>query len=264
LKSEAGEGGCALAGFDFPIGLPSAYASKAGIRDFTEILLNWGEGRWADFGKVARHAQEVRLERPFYPQEPRGSRRSDLSIGLGIEWQALYRECERAHPGRRAACPLFWTLGGQQVGKAAISGWNEVLAPALRDTDHPVAIWPFAGKLSELIKPGRVVIAETYPGEFYNSLGLSGKRWSKRRQADRQARAGFIVEWAKRQGITLAEDLHEQIQDGFGDSMSGEDRFDAVIGLFGMLNTLYNGIDEPDDKKIRSVEGWILGQKWRA
>jgi len=27
---------------------------------------------------------------------------------------------------------MFWTLGGNQVGKAAISGWRELLAPARR------------------------------------------------------------------------------------------------------------------------------------
>jgi hypothetical protein len=46
--------------------------------------------------------------------------------------QRLRRQCERATPTRRAACPLFWTLGSNQVGKAAISGWQEVIAPAQR------------------------------------------------------------------------------------------------------------------------------------
>ena len=87
LKAEAGEGGCAVAGFDFPIGLPVAYARKAGIGDFQEFLLNWGEGRWADFDKPARLSGEICVERPFYPLAPGGSQRIFLIGGLGISWR---------------------------------------------------------------------------------------------------------------------------------------------------------------------------------
>jgi hypothetical protein len=80
---------------------------------------------------------------------------------------ALRRRCELAQPGRRAACSIFWTLGGQQVGKAAIAGWKEVLIPALDDTEIDLRLWPFDGSLSELVARGRVVVAETYPAEFY-------------------------------------------------------------------------------------------------
>ena len=44
---------------------------------------------------------------------------------------------------------------------------------------------------------------------------------------------------------------------------SGEDRFDAVIGLFGMLNVLEKrrGSGTPrDDPAVIAVEGWMLGQ----
>ena len=263
LKAEVGENGCALVGFDFPIGLPAKYARRAGIRDFQEFLLRWGEGRWADFGNPARFKEEICLERPFYPQAPGGSQRAHLECKLGIEWRALYRECELPHEGRRAACPLFWTLGGQQVGKAAISGWRDVLIPGLHDASSGLVIWPFAGKLDMLFAPGRVIAAETYPAEFYTPLGLSSGRWSKRRQADRQARSDALLDWAERHDIELAYDLRQAILAGFGESDSGEDRFDAVTGLFGMLNTLYNGIDEPEEEEIRSVEGWILGLAWK-
>jgi hypothetical protein len=262
LRTEAGEGGCALVGFDFPIGLPAAYARKARIGDFQEFLLNWGDGCWADFDKPARLPEEVCLERPFYPLAPGGSQRSFLTSGLGISWKGLYRRCELAHNGRRAACPLFWTLGGQQVGKAALSGWREVLVPGLRQADVGLAIWPFAGRINMLLTPGSVTVAETYPAEFYAPLGFSSGRWSKRRQSDRQARSGALCSWAERNSIELADDLRKAILDGFGVSTTGEDQFDAVTGLFGILNTLYNGIDEPEEVENRTVEGWILGQAW--
>jgi hypothetical protein len=41
-----------------------------------------------------------------------------------------------------------------------------------------------------------------------------------------------------------------------------DDAFDATVGLFGMLEVLMKrGSGEPDDEKVRTVEGWILGQK---
>jgi hypothetical protein len=77
----------------------------------------------------------------------------------------LRRECEKKQAGRRAACPLFWTLGANQVGKGAIVGWRDVLAPALREGD--VSLWPFDGRLLDLLKAGKIIIAETYPAECY-------------------------------------------------------------------------------------------------
>ena len=76
---------------------------------------------------------------------------------------------------KAACCALFWTLGGQQVGKAAISGWTQVLAPALRRLgDNPsISIWPFSGCLADLLQPGSTVLAETYPAEYYAHLGVA-------------------------------------------------------------------------------------------
>jgi hypothetical protein len=44
---------------------------------------------------------------------------------------------------------------------------------------------------------------------------------------------------------------------------AGDDAFDTVVGLFGMLQVCLDQRprDEPDDREIRDVEGWILGRK---
>ena len=58
-----------------------------------------------------------------------------LLNGLGFnnhKIDVLLRKCEIGRIGRRAACSLFWTLGGNQVGKGAIAGWRDLLGPALR------------------------------------------------------------------------------------------------------------------------------------
>jgi hypothetical protein len=48
-------------------------------------------------------------------------------------------------------------------------------------------------------------------------------------------------------------DLVEAIQDGFGPAKDGEDPFDAVVGLFLMLDVLlgYRQDGAPDDEAVR-------------
>jgi hypothetical protein len=271
LKQIAGDNGCTLIGFDFPIGFPQEYARQAGITDFLKFLHGAGHGRWAEFYTPAENAEEIRLERPFYPKKPGKARRDHLLKGLGIQsMQALMRQCERAHDKRRAACPLFWTLGGQQVGKAAICGWREVLAPGLKGEKHNFAIWPFSGRLRDLLHPGAAVVAETYPGEFYHHLGINfsnpvtGRKSGKRDQLARRNNRELLLRFAEAQSIHLDPPLWEEIRDGFGANPNGEDRFDATIGLFGMLNTLNSegSLSEPESEVVRRIEGWIFGQKW--
>jgi hypothetical protein len=59
------------------------------------------------------------------------------------------------------------------VGKGAIAGWRDVIVPAMADHGLEVALWPFEGSLERLIAPGRVVIAETYPAEFFDHFGVT-------------------------------------------------------------------------------------------
>lgn len=265
----AARGGPVFVGFDFPIGLPSAYAERAAIGDFLAMLPGFGEGAWAEFYDVATCPEQIALRRPFYPARPGGTSRAHLVAGLGLtSADELLRACDRAHAGRPAAAPIFWTLGAQQVGKGAIAGWREVLAPALRAADLDVAIWPFSGRLRDLGRPGRVVAAETYPTECYAHLGVdlrrgashsrSGKRWAPSRAAN----AGALRTWARVAGVVLGSPLVAALEDGFGTEASGEDQFDAVVGLLGMLNVIlgHRSPGEPEAAHLRRIEGWILGQ----
>jgi hypothetical protein len=269
-------------GFDYPIGLPLTYAQRCGIEDFLELLPLLGEDEWRDFYLPAEEPDEIRLTRPFYPQRPGHARQSHLLSALGVHsMDELRRVCELPHAGRRAAAPLFWTLGGQQVGKAAISGWRDVLGPALKQAASQIAIWPFSGLLSELFPSRRVIIAETYPGEFYKHLGaefpvpkerlsteFSSSGTGKRSQAARAANTSALMDWAVCNHVALDSHLQAAITNGFGPSADAEDPFDATIGLFGMLNVLIGQRPpgelptvEPFTKKLRTIEGWILGQE---
>jgi len=250
-----------VAGFDFPIGLPRAYAERAGVQSFLEVFPRLGQAEWAEFFSVADIVDEISVHRPFYPRTARlkgAKQQAHLTAALGLPMTELRRRCEHAQPHRSAACPLFWTVGGNQVGKGALVGWRMLQA-------HPpdaISYWPFDGALGDLLESSQTVVAETYPTEFYGHLGLP-RVIGKRRQPNRAAQSIRLRAAADRLGIRLAPGLREQIDDGFGATSNGEDAFDAFVGLVGMINVLSGerASGEPrDDEYITSVEGWILGQ----
>lgn len=254
-----------LLGLDIPIGLPLAYARQIGCVDFVEWLKQL---RPDDrFYKVAEQPEQISLQRPFYPQQAGGRRQQHLLDGLGVSHiNQLRRRCDLPTTTRRAAAPLFWTIGAQQVGKAALTGWRELLVPILRDNRLQAAVWPFAGELSALLNNQPLVIAEAYPAEFYYHLGVSfrpvrGRQWGKRVQMDRQANAAVLLNWADTNQITIVPQMRQLLLDGFGPSPAAEDQFDAAVGCLGMLNVLlgHQSVGGPADAVVRRVEGWILG-----
>jgi len=161
---------------------------------------------------------------------------------------------------RPAGAPLFWTLGANQSGKAAIAAWRDMLLPALL-AGAPIRLWPFEGAFRELLTPGTIAVAETYPAEALRHLGIR-LRGSKRRQADRAAVAGPLL---AAMGVLDAYPdaaLTAAVHDGFGADAAGEDRFDCTLGLLCVLNVLAGTRPDtaPDDPWIRRWEGWVLGQ----
>ena len=257
LLAAAGGGSVAL-GVDFPIGLPRAYA--VGLDGaFPKFLCAAGSG----FFEVAETVDQVSAARPFYPRRGRlGMTRLSLAHALGMDSTAgLSRQCDRATPTRPAGAPLFWTLGANQTGKAAISAWLELLRPALAGPAPP-ALWPFDGPLRSLLTPGRVAIAETYPAEAMVQLGLR-MGGSKRRHGDRVALMPALC--AVMAGLEAAPDreLAAWLDTGMGTEAAGEDRLDCVLGLLCVLRVLAGGLDAaPPDPWVMRWEGWVLGQAW--
>lgn len=264
LAQRARERGVLL-GVDFPIGLPIDYARRTGISAFTDVLPALGDGIWRDFFRLCESADDIGLYRPFYPRKPGGTSHAELCRGLGVEdIDKLRRRCELRTANRNAASPLFWTLGSQQVGRAAISGWRELLQPARKQGSLSLRLWPFDGGLASLLAPDAVVVAETYPAESALHVGLTapGRGWSKRRQTDRAMHALALRDWATRRRVTISGALQPLLRDGFGDIKTGEDQFDSLIGVAGMLEVIVGGRPEmpPMSNERRVIEGWILGQ----
>jgi hypothetical protein len=249
----------ALVGFDFTIGLPAGYAVAAGVTSFPAFLAEIGSPPWEEFEHVAERPDQITLHRPFYPQRPGGTHRSQLYDGLGLPAAQLRRWCD----GQDAET-LFWTLGRKQAGKASLHGWR--LLRSARSRGRDIAIWPFEGTLPGLLSGGgRVVVAEAYPREFYRYIGVPPRaRWSKRRRSDRLECVPALLHWARDLGVTWQRPVRSRVTAGFSDGGSGEDEFDAVVGLLGLISVVTGRVPvglPANDPAVSQIEGWILGRQ---
>jgi hypothetical protein len=246
-------------GIDCPIGLPRAYARQLdGFADFPAFLKALTPD--SAFFQVAPRLEDVSLARPFYPLGSVTGMGHKLALAraLGMtETRQMSRMVDLQTATRPAAGQLFWTLGANQCGKAAIAAWRDLLLPAVDLL--PITLWPFEGGLRDLAKPGKIVIAETYPAEALRQVGLK-LNGSKRSQADRRALAPGLFEVMTHLRIKPAAELNISIGFGFGAEPSGEDAFDSLVGALGIINVLNGNRPDAPPLPVDIWEGWVLGQ----
>ncbi len=122
-------------------------------------------------------------------------------------------------------------------------------------------IWPFHGPFRGLLSPGHIALAETYPAEALRHLAIR-LRGSKRRHTDRCATADALLTAIDQQAATPDDAMRDAVLDGFGADVSGEDRFDSVLGVLCVLNVLAGARPDiaPPDPWVQRWEGWVLGQ----
>ena len=246
-----------LAGFDFPIGLPLFYLNTMKI-EFCELLSSPLPDSAQHFFSAAETLLGISPAQPFYRIHPKGCRRQHLLHRLHCgDFNDLLRECDKATANRSRAESIFWTVGPKQVSKAALSGWQDILGPARA---RGAGIWPFDGPLSSLSRRA-LTLAETYPAEVYQHLGMS-RTVKKRTQAGRTAAGAVLLAWAARYQVTVAPKIAGLVADGFGARPDEEDAFDAITGLCGMIEVADGHRAEAPDALWDSPprEGWILGQ----
>lgn len=256
----AANGAPVALGVDFPLGLPRQYAARAGITSFPDWLRRLHPD--LPLFDPCRTIEEAGLDRPFYPKTSIAGpgQMARLAAALGLAGTGgLHRAVDRRTANRPAGAALFWTMGANQCGKAALAAWRDCLIPAFSQ-NQPIAIWPYEGSFDSLLTPGTIALAETYPAEALVQLGLQRPR-SKRRQADRAALAAPIMSVITALDVTPDAPLAAQIADGFGPTADGEDRFDSLLGILSIIRIIRGAPDgTPDDPIIRAVEGWVLGQ----
>lgn len=254
------EGRPAALGLDLPLGVPRGFALQRPEADFPSFLAGLAQN--PAFFAVSPNLETVSPARPFYPARGiKGMTRAAHAAALGLaDAAALSRACDRATAERPAGAPVFWTLGANQSGKAAISAWRDWLAPALA-AGAPLRLWPFAGGLHDLLRPGQLALAEVYPAEALRHLGLK-LGGSKRAEAPRRALAPALREVMAALRVEPDAALKAMIAAGFGTDAAGEDRFDSLIGLLGLIGVMDGRRADfiPADPMIRAWEGWVLGQ----
>ncbi|WP_408858570.1 hypothetical protein [Acidiphilium sp. PA] len=259
LVSDAPHAPIAL-GVDFPLGLPRAYAARADIANFAAWLRRLRPD--AALFEPCGSLDEVSLARPFYPGSSvtGAGQMARLAAALGLsDISALRRAVDRQTSRRPAGAALFWTMGANQCGKAALAAWRDCLIPGFAQK-IPIAIWPYEGGFTDLLRPGGIALAETYPAEALVQLGLKRPR-SKRRQSDRAGLALAIRAVMAGLGAIPTNSLAAMLDDGFGATADGEDRFDCLLGVLAVIRVIGGASDGiPDDPVIRAVEGWVLGQ----
>jgi hypothetical protein len=246
-------------GIDCPIGLPAAYAAQiSGFEGFPAFLRSKTPND--QFFEVAREIGDVSLARPFFPKGNLSGAGFKLALAQKLNLPdvlAMSRVVDRKTANRPAAGQMFWTLGANQCGKAALAAWRDLLLPAFAAAQ--VKLWPFEGSLGSLAVPGQVVVAETYPAEALRQvvLKLGG---SKRSQAARRGLGGGILTVLKRLNIQPSAALAGVIEDGFGGKATGEDAFDSLIGALGVINVLEGHRPDVPPCPVDMWEGWVLGQ----
>lgn len=250
LAVERGE--TAFIGFDFPIGFPRAFAARRAINSFPDFLRKLSPDD-ALFSP-APSPGDIGLERPFYPARPGQTRFTDLTGALGLSRSDLLRACDRP---TNAAC-MFWTLGPQQCGKAALAGWRELIGPALRRADR-ISLWPYDGPLTALLERPGVVLSETYPAHGYRALELLPV--VKSTLQGRQRSVTSLEAWVTRLDLKLEGQLADALPRGFSKDDGGDHAFDALVGLLLMVAICQGRCPytEPNDPAARTVEGWMLG-----
>lgn len=254
------EGVPAVLGLDLPLGVPRGYAAgrpEAGFVDF--LAARAGDAR---FFTVSPTLETVGAHAPFYPARGiRGTTRAAHAQALGLDGpRALNRWCDGATATRPAGAPVFWTLGANQSGKAAIAAWRDWLAPALAG-GAALDIWPFAGPLHGLLRAGRLAVAEVYPAEALRQLGLR-LVGSKRAEPARRALAPALLARMAALRVVPSTTLRATVTAGFGTDAAGEDRLDCTLGLLAMVAVLDGARPDfiPNDPAVRLWEGWVLGQ----
>lgn len=260
LPALLAEGAPVALGLDLPLGVPQDWAATRPEPGFSAFLA--GLVQDPGFFEVSPTLDTVSPARPFYPSRGvKGMTRAAHAAALGLaSAQSLSRLCDRGTALRPAGAPVFWTLGANQSGKAAIAAWRDWLVPALA-AGAPVSLWPFDGALHGLLAPGRAVLAEVYPAEALRQLGLK-LAGSKRAEAPRRALAPALRDAMARLGVTPSPALAAMMAAGFGADAAGEDRLDCVLGLLALIAVLDGARPDhvPDDPWIRRWEGWVLGQ----
>jgi hypothetical protein len=186
----------------------------------------------------------------------------ESSRGVGrvrLAGSTFRQGCSKPTGGERGLLISSRRSARSAVGKGALSGWCEVIAPALA---QGARLWPFDGTLKELTSEPGLIVAETYPHRpTISSLHPSEAARAKRSKCPVRAKRLPFLESASRKQVDLSPRLRDQVIDGFGSVAAGEDCFDAFMGVAKMIEVAKGRPKRAASAGPLSLwEGWILAR----
>jgi hypothetical protein len=80
---------------------------------------------------------------------------------------------------------------------------------------------------------------------------------------DRMAFIDQLITRAESYDLDLDDSILGFVKDGFGIDLEGEDRLDAFVGVYGMINIVLGNhpVEEPILPHFSKIEGWIFGHE---
>ncbi|MCY3969010.1 MAG: hypothetical protein OXG74_03685 [Acidobacteria bacterium] len=257
LARQLSKQGSVLVGVDLVLGVPQSYwklvlaESRYGQpATFIDCLSGLGDnGGFFDPSKRVYDHREWRVERPWF-HVPRGP--GGLTSFKEKADDGFLRRIDHA----TGAKPLFVVSGiPGTVGSGTRDFWRELSTCLASDRDF--VVWPFDGRLAELLRTNRIVLAETYPGLAYGAAlasDLPTERFAigKTKPEERNRACDLLAEaaWIDAHGVRLGE---------LAPARDDEDDFDAHLTAAAVLRCYLDGTPVVDEEWVDPIaEGSML------
>ena len=246
-----------LLSFDVPLGVPGAFlsASAAALGRRADTFLEWlrvVRGR-SDFFEPVRRPEDWRPDRPFFAVPKGTGALKAFEAEAARQNATLRRELDKA---LHAKSPFITSGIPGSVGSSVCDLWQ-----ALDVTRDDVRLWPFAGRLGELLAPGRVVVGEIYPRAAY-AMALNDDPQGDRVPlnvhkvvpACRKAAVDCLLgkPWVARWKVEVQ---------GADRAIENEDDFDAMLTAAALLRCALETWPLDGDASAPTIEGGILCTK---
>ena len=191
------------------------------------------------FWKEVKSADQWQVKRPFFsvPEGKGALTAFDTAAGY-----SLRREVDRL----TRAKPLFAVSGiPGTVGSGTRCLWQE-LAPLLSENNRDFKVWPFEGRMDQLLKQENIIVAENYPAISYTSalrVELPGRKLIVyKTRAPHRTQAVLMLsnaDWIATHGVTLPD---------LARARADEDDFDALMTAAAGLRCILEGypLEQPD------------------
>ena len=249
VRLRARGGRAVLIAIDASLGVPTAFARRAGVSGFLDCLR--GLERAGALERECASPEDWSPRTPFF-RVPPGAGGLTRFVDAAGGRSALLRQIEL----RTQAKPVFALSGiPGTVGSGSRALWSE-LAPRLEDPEREFSLWPFEGDLAALAAEPGIVLADAYPRAAYSvaleeQLPAPLARLGKTRESVRVEALARLREaaWVRRCGVVISDEAHAR---------ASEDDFDALLTAAALVRLVRESRPLSCELVDPTAEGGIL------